>query len=620
MATDDALLLFSEAATAKRNDVLASVHELYARAPHWWAGQVKSALESLGEWHDHCRNHGTLVKRKKSGVARVGIRLNSIPPNPLLPQPGENAWRDMPHARRIALSACRMLALYERVHPNLCRLIQDLPSDAVSLKVLLCADLEGMMVTEAMEYLRVCREALAADAERAKPTVKPTARPDEHRSEGPELAAVGNRVANSMTLKDRIRELERHRDAVERIKDGLAGEELTRQLQTFQRPAVRVVADLDPPIVVGWTPPQQGEDELQAWARLYSALEKHRPGLPRLSEIGPQDPDAPPGTIRILTTPDGVHTFKAATVLCLCAMIELLHDRSSALLGGDWLAPIREVTGLVDELLQHMRESKMVLDTYSRQWLIEFGVRLNSARLAALAALDEALATGELSSERANLAKQVLSGYILTKWHRQSDGGISPIAQSREVDATDVDRLERDFAAMRKDLLGQEREREAEAVIAAASKPNALTIDPALLARLEAGIAVVGSLSKAHDERMARVEQAVKSINVAEPKALAGPARTEVVLWEGAAHTDRNIRLARTRSAYLEAHGNVTDALAALKAGGNGIGKSTLYDHLKALDTECPDWRANVLVSGASGNPDNGVTVRTREKPRAKVR
>ncbi|HEX8875274.1 MAG TPA: hypothetical protein VF777_00890 [Phycisphaerales bacterium] len=86
-----------------------------------------------------------------------------------------------------------------------------------------------------------------------------------------------------------------------------------------------------------------------------------------------------------------------------------------------------------------------------------------------------------------------------------------------------------------------------------------------------------------------------------------------VFVWTGAEHSDRTIRLARTRSAYLEAHGNVCAALKALEKDGHAIGKSTFYDHLKALDTECRGWRDHLLVSGASGIPENGVIVR---KPR----
>lgn len=54
--------------------------------------------------------------------------------------------------------------------------------------------------------------------------------------------------------------------------------------------------------------------------------------------------------------------------------------------------------------------------------------------------------------------------------------------------------------------------REAEAVIAAASKPNAPTIDPAILARLEAGIAAVHSIGSNFDAGMARVGQVIESL------------------------------------------------------------------------------------------------------------
>jgi hypothetical protein len=95
-------------------------------------------------------------------------------------------------------------------------------------------------------------------------------------------------------------------------------------------------------------------------------------------------------------------------------------------------------------------------------------------------------------------------------------------------------------------------------------------------------------------------------------------AKTTVVLWEGAEPTGRNLRLARTRAAYLEAHGNVAGALAALEREGNAIGKSTFYDHLDALDIELPGWRSRVLLSGSSGNLEVGVRLRRRGKTRAK--
>lgn len=96
-------------------------------------------------------------------------------------------------------------------------------------------------------------------------------------------------------------------------------------------------------------------------------------------------------------------------------------------------------------------------------------------------------------------------------------------------------------------------------------------------------------------------------------------ART-LVLWEGAEHTERNVRLARTRTAHLEAHGNVVDALAALKAAGHPVSRSTYYNHLDALDRAIPGWRASVQLSNPTGNPDGLRTVGTHGKSRGKPR
>lgn len=99
------------------------------------------------------------------------------------------------------------------------------------------------------------------------------------------------------------------------------------------------------------------------------------------------------------------------------------------------------------------------------------------------------------------------------------------------------------------------------------------------------------------------------------------PARTTpVVLWEGAEHNERNVWLARTRSAYLEAHGNVADALAALKADGDEVSRSTFYNHLDALDRAIPRWRESVQLSNSTGNLDGMRNVGTRGKSRDKVR
>jgi hypothetical protein len=89
----------------------------------------------------------------------------------------------------------------------------------------------------------------------------------------------------------------------------------------------------------------------------------------------------------------------------------------------------------------------------------------------------------------------------------------------------------------------------------------------------------------------------------------------EVVLWEGASATERNIRLARTRTAYLEAHGDVTIALASLAAEGHKLARSTFYNHLDALDDEMPGWRSSLQLSNAVGNLDSADLTRTRRKP-----
>jgi len=66
---------------------------------------------------------------------------------------------------------------------------------------------------------------------------------------------------------------------------------------------------------------------------------------------------------------------------------------------------------------------------------------------------------------------------------------------------------------------------------------------------------------------------------------------TVVVLWEGAEHTKLNVRRARVRTAYLEAHRIVVDAMADLDKAGHPVSKRTFYNHLNALDELVPGWR-----------------------------
>lgn len=90
-----------------------------------------------------------------------------------------------------------------------------------------------------------------------------------------------------------------------------------------------------------------------------------------------------------------------------------------------------------------------------------------------------------------------------------------------------------------------------------------------------------------------------------------------VVLRDGAPPTPREIRLARTRTAYLEANGCVSAAMTALQKQGHGIGQSTFYEHLEIWDRRDPFWRSGVLTSsGASGNPKHSERVGLTKKRR----
>lgn len=79
------------------------------------------------------------------------------------------------------------------------------------------------------------------------------------------------------------------------------------------------------------------------------------------------------------------------------------------------------------------------------------------------------------------------------------------------------------------------------------------------------------------------------------------PSTVQIVLWEGAELSPRNISLARSRTAYLEAGGNVATALVRLNSDNHPVSRSTFYNHLKRLDELSPNWRT---VSRPVGNPD----------------
>lgn len=88
-----------------------------------------------------------------------------------------------------------------------------------------------------------------------------------------------------------------------------------------------------------------------------------------------------------------------------------------------------------------------------------------------------------------------------------------------------------------------------------------------------------------------------------------------VVLWHGAEHSARNEALARTRTAFLEAGGNVARARKGMAAKGNPIPQSTFYEHLKALDSMDPGWRDGIQPHRHAGDMDGRRRVgRSKER------
>ena len=69
-----------------------------------------------------------------------------------------------------------------------------------------------------------------------------------------------------------------------------------------------------------------------------------------------------------------------------------------------------------------------------------------------------------------------------------------------------------------------------------------------------------------------------------------------IVLPAGMAHSDKSIKLARVRTAYLESNGNVKAAHGSLVADGIEISLSTFYEHLKELDKNDPEWRVRMVI------------------------
>lgn len=95
------------------------------------------------------------------------------------------------------------------------------------------------------------------------------------------------------------------------------------------------------------------------------------------------------------------------------------------------------------------------------------------------------------------------------------------------------------------------------------------------------------------------------------------PTQEIIVVSPGAPPTERQVRIGRARSAYLEAHGDVEVARKALNEGGHKIGRATFYEYLNMLDEQEPGWRSAFLLSGESGIPDGSRLTRSRRKREA---
>lgn len=92
-----------------------------------------------------------------------------------------------------------------------------------------------------------------------------------------------------------------------------------------------------------------------------------------------------------------------------------------------------------------------------------------------------------------------------------------------------------------------------------------------------------------------------------------------VPMPQGVEYSEKNVQRMRTTSAYLEC-GDVQAALDKLEREGNGVGQSTLYEHIAWRDEKEPGWRGRILDSGQSGNPDWDELTWKAKKPRGKSR
>ena len=152
-------------------------------------------------------------------------------------------------------------------------------------------------------------------------------------------------------------------------------------------------------------------------------------------------------------------------------------------------------------------------------------------------------------------------------------------------------------------------------------------LEAARLARYDASdcIAVACRLARllalnlfAPQEGIGVFDQAIAALErfapiVVERTPLAHPSQTTIVLWAGADNAPYNRRVALTCSAYLESHGNVSEALLALLREGHKVSQSSFYAHLGFRDKQTPGWRRGV-ISEQVGKFEHGVSSRHNGK------
>lgn len=122
-------------------------------------------------------------------------------------------------------------------------------------------------------------------------------------------------------------------------------------------------------------------------------------------------------------------------------------------------------------------------------------------------------------------------------------------------------------------------------------------------------------------ERMVRCRMQA-SHSVEAPRGTGGRKKVpeKVILWEGAEVSDKNIKLARVRTAFLETGGSVRETRDELRRNDISLSTATIYRYLNLLDELIPGWRRSFSFSQSMRNRENLHVVRSRQKSRDQQR